>query len=278
MSTNTVCYVAAIVLPAAVNLSAVYAQEPDTLSVIPLDRAAPETIELDTAKKNADFMSFAKGGPATRKTGSLGQAVVQNAAKALQRSAPAALLTLTNLDTTLPANQENEFFAVIDVPSIARGKAAGARVFKLEERATEVEGDFLTIEDRTQFGSPGQGWFSTNYPELHANLRCDWVYNTRIARAIGDEDLKAREAQLEADYRARKLERDNPDISTLQEPEAGNDQAEEGLIGMERQFTLAGRPCLLTYLCDDRQNVPCSEEIADELVERVVLIRTGSES
>lgn len=258
------------------NLSHAQEQQ-EVLATIPLERSSPEVLELDEAARNPAFRSFARSGSAVLDRRNLAQSVVKAAAGALNRSTSAALITLRSIDGPPTSPPARSFFAVIDVAAITLGNSpVSARTFRhLTERSGEVEVGLLQIESRTEF-VPDNGWFSTNYPEIHANLRCDWIYNTRIAKSLSDDGFKTAEAQQEANYRSRMLERDNPEASRPDQQEDVGDEIEEGLIGIERQFVLAGRPCLLTYLCG-QQDVPCSDEIADELVERVVLVRTGSE-
>jgi hypothetical protein len=254
----------------------VASQEQPAFATIPVDRASPEVLELQNAMRELSLPA-----PTGEAAPTVASDAVQSLAERLGRSPAAALLSLPTGDEADEVGGGDDFFAVIDVPQIARAARENrSAVMASEAVPADVDSSLQSVESRTMHAPPGQGWFSTSYPEVNANLRCDWTYNPAFVQALGSEESKAREAELEERYRAEELDSDNPDRAAEGEAAepvtADPDGTGEGEVGIERQFQIAGRPCLLTFLCGG-EGVPCSQEAADELVENVILVRTGEE-
>ncbi|KQS75963.1 hypothetical protein [Rhizobium sp. Leaf383] len=252
---------------------------------IPIDTNSPEVVALQRELSNGTVRELSKrlspslNATLEAMTDLSDDPVLNETANRLERSPSAVLLSLKRQERG--DDQSGSFFAAIDVPRIASRAMSGsvpADLLELASRSAVVERDLLNVEADTTFAPPEQGWFATNYPGIGANLRCDWVYDARLSEAVEGDEAKRREAELEAAFRNNATDEipadDEPPATAAEEDLLGK-QAEEGEVGIERQFQIAGRPCILTYLCGD-EKFPCSEAVADELAESVVLISAGA--
>ncbi|HEV7252109.1 MAG TPA: hypothetical protein VGN97_03290 [Mesorhizobium sp.] len=270
----------AFTLGVSLGIHAAEAQEADALVEIPLDLSAPEVVDLRQAEQAFNFRALSAGLTAPLTLDPASDATIAQAAQQLQRSPHTVLLSLVRMAE--PSESSDQFFAAIDLPGLAQRAAsgdAGSALRGLASQVAAIERNFLAIDANTTFSPPDQAWFATQYPEIETNLHCNWKYDPKLAEAVESEDEKQREQELEEAFRRENTERDSPADGASSPEEAAPSEIvdeEEGEDGIERQFLIAGRPCLLSYMCG-WDELPCSEEIADELVESVVLITTGSE-
>jgi hypothetical protein len=163
-----------------------------------------------------------------------------------------------------------KFFAAIDVGDVER-----KGVFNQSINAANSIGN---IPSNTVFSSAKQGWFSTDYPEINSNLRCDWSVNLRIKTLLDEQAALKLEAELEANHRNNL---DGVDIRQGQQNVVAEDEPQDDVIlddesadGLHKTIRLAGIPCLVTYYCDD-VDWPCSVEKLNEIVARVRLVNGG---
>ncbi len=260
----------------ALSLAAGAADAADDVFVfIPVDRQSPDYVELQSMKRSL-FREF------ERDNSIVGELSSRNFAVDISRnfSRSPELMELTLRDTVRRNNapqeyrrsEESRFFAAIDVGAMARANSLG--------RSFEPEAAVREIRPNTIYSPPGRGWFSTDYPEINANLRCDWSENLRLKTALQEQTALEREAALEEEFRRQK------DPIDLQPPNREEERGQtvrtnetdgtalESSDGLHQSLRVAGIPCLITYYCDDI-DAPCSNEILQDIVSRVRLVSGG---
>lgn len=163
----------------------------------------------------------------------------------------------------------NRFLAAIDISKLDPTVIGGAQT-RSALSATAAD----TLEQRTTYDADGTQAtsFATRYEELNTTLSCHWAYDDEISSKISELEAKAREAELERSFKAPR------GAAPSEEPAApahDNDPEFEFVL-KERQLTKAGRPCLLTVLCEKADDARCSDKFLDELAKSVVLVREGA--
>ena len=239
---------------------------------------SPEVVQLEDAERSFNLGSFAELNSLVPLDDLRTTKVVTDVAAELQRSPSAVVLGLERMADD--DQNHRRFFPVIDVPTVVREAldepGAEPSLERLAPIMEDLDRNLLAIDERTTYSPPDQGLFSTNYPEVNANLRCDWVTTFGWARCSGTPIARRKRPNSRIISHEHVGKGHSPDES----PPDLNDQpptlTEEGDEGIERQFLIAGRPCSLTYMCDDQQ-VDCSSSVVDKLVENVILITVGDE-
>ena len=162
------------------------------------------------------------------------------------------------------------FFAAIDVGDIER-----KGVFNQSVNAASSIGN---IPSNTVFSPGNQGWFSTDYPEINSNLRCDWSENLRLKTLLTEQEALNTEAELEISHRNNMDGIDTgqaqPNVVREDEQQDENHLDGESSDGLHKTIKIAGIPCLVTYYCDDI-DWPCSIQKLSEIANRVRLVSVG---
>ncbi len=167
--------------------------------------------------------------------------------------------------------ESNRFLVAIDLTKLDSTIVGGSDDTRSAMASTAAE----TVDERTLYDSAGAEAtsFETQYEELNASLQCHWAYNASISDKLEALDAKAREAEAERSFEDQKA-------GAAPEPEedagaASNTDPEFTGIHKERNFTKAGRPCLLTVSCEKQDDPRCDDKFIDEIVKGAVLVRTG---
>ena len=190
-------------------------------------------------------------------------------------------ITNRSLELNAPS-RDRRFLAGIDVSDLERTLNIGeTRSLSSFQRTFEN-----TIEERTDYEEINgeASAFETVYPELNATLTCHWIYDANLSQRIADLEAKAEEAQLDRAHRSGTQAEENKSVTPEEDGQGDTDQpgasddsnydAHLGLAIVERQFKIAGRPCLLTAICERRNDVRCQSEFVDQLADNVRMIRT----
>lgn len=119
-------------------------------------------------------------------------------------------------------------------------------------------------------------WFKTTYDSLNATLQCHWAYDANKSALLAAQAAKMTEQQLELAARRKRLGLPDenllsPDQLTQPPPK----DPEHNHYEKEKQFKVAGRPCLLTVECETEDDKLCEDAFLDSLVANVVTLRTG---
>ncbi|MDX2259039.1 MAG: hypothetical protein NW205_09000 [Hyphomicrobiaceae bacterium] len=175
---------------------------------------------------------------------------------------------------------ERRFLVAIDVEQLS--EAAAQRAFGRARNATS-RSLVRDLEKNTSYDGAALDAqsFETIYPGLNATLQCHWAYDEAVSAQFAAQDARAREAALEAEIEAERARGRPgaapaaPESPAEPPPDPAEHANEEDAIIKTRNFTSAGRPCLLTVVCELTTDPRCDDSLLDQLVAAAVLVRTG---
>lgn len=205
---------------------------------------------------------------------------VRNLAVEYNHSAELMALFVTDAAQRLSGQRETRqpddvrFFAAIDVGALSRGSLSARSIDAIEV--------VRNIPANTIYSQPTSGWFSTDYPDISSNLRCDWSENLRLSQALSEQAAKDREAAFDRAHRDQADGIDTSQDARQQQqdksvqPETPKTVIRESADGLHASIRVAGIPCLVTYYCDDI-DWPCSQTLLKQISNEVVLIRVGED-
>jgi hypothetical protein len=172
---------------------------------------------------------------------------------------------------------ERRFLVAIDVEQLSETSAR--RAFGGAARSATSRALVRDLERNTNYDGAALDAqsFETIYPGLNATLQCHWAYDEATSAQFAAEDARAREAALEAEVEAERSRGRSGAAPAAPEPPAdpAEQAGEEDAIIKTRNFTSAGRPCLLTVVCELDTDPRCDDGLLDQLAAAAVLVRTG---
>jgi len=189
---------------------------------------------------------------------------------------PFAEVTSRSLSASARPEDKN-FLAGIDLSKVDLGNVSRS-VDLPRNLAADVAPDILAS---TTYGTGEDAptFFETTYEALNATLTCHWAYDANISALFAAEKLKSEEEELERAFRRNQLGLpEDEELRSAQGIKPGAPEPpdpERDFVVKERQFKVAGRPCLLTVVCKNEADPRCDDHFIDSLARNVVTIRTG---
>ena len=194
-----------------------------------------------------------------------------------------------------PLKSDNRFLVDLDDRGLSIvARHYGARVGKSAE--------LIRRSKQISYDQPGNRAtaFVVNYPLLNAQLRCYWVYDHGMAKAVSELRAKAREVQLDGSVSASASEKSGQNLKIAPKvlPPADSwpafseeDPGLGQLLRVRRQFKKGGRPCQLEVICfakfsseqtfaerfhSMRRVRSVCKARADALANALIVVRTGN--